>query len=201
MRLCLTTYRLALIASLLVSALAITATDVGAQTAQELQTRCDRRDAVACQELGFYYQYGLMFLSQDHRKAFELYTKACNGGNVEGCFSVGQYLSEGIGVRQDKIRAAAFYTKACDGGSALGCFNLGVMYDNGEGFRQDKFKAVEFYTKACDGGGAEGCFNLAIMYERGEGVRQSTSRAKEFFGKACDLRYEGGCKEYARRNR
>jgi len=66
---------------------------------------------------------------------------------------------------------------------------------------QDKVEAAELFNKACNGGDMDGCTNLGFMYEKGDGVRQNTSRAKELYGKACDLRFEEGCKAFARLNR
>ena len=173
MRLCLATYRLALIALLVISALAITATEARADT-QELQSECGRGDGFACWVLGYRYNTGRGGVREDVFRARELYTKACDLGNSMGCSSLGSMHMLGEGVRQDTLKAIVFFTKACD--------SANTEYTNVPGI-------------------AAGCFNLGIAYERGDGVRQSSSRAKQLYGKACDLRNEDGCKAYSRLNR
>ena len=47
--------------------------------------------------------------------------KACDGGNIDGCYNLGILYEEGKGVRQSSSKAKGFYGKACDGGDANGC--------------------------------------------------------------------------------
>ena len=81
MRLWLTACRLALIASLMLSASALSPSDATAQTPEALQRGCDRGVAAACAYLGFMYAKG-DGVRQDNSKAVELYTKACDGGHA-----------------------------------------------------------------------------------------------------------------------
>lgn len=36
------------------------------------------------------------------------------------------------------------------------------------------------------------------MYFNGYGVKQNSQKSLEFFGKACDMKFENGCKNYAK---
>lgn len=126
--------------------------------------------------------------------------KSCDGGGMEGCFNLGMYYSNGIGVKQDHFKAKEFYQKACDGGVMDSCFALGISYDYGFGVKKDNFKAKELYQKACDGGVMASCFSLGNSYRDGKGVKQNHSKAKALFGKACDGGYQIGCDEYKELN-
>jgi len=88
--------------------------------------------------------------------------------------------------------------KACSLSYGGGCLNLGNLYDNGEGVKKDVFKAVELYEKACSLNDATGFYNLGVLYHNGEGVRKNLKKAKELYGKSCDLKYEEGCRAYAK---
>ncbi len=119
-------------------------------------------------------------------KAFNLYTKACDGGDAIGCLELGVMYFNGEDIEQDYSKALEFYTKACDGGIAKGCSNLGLMYDKGQGMkRNDLIKAVELYGKACAGGYIKGCYNLGVMYHYGEGVKKEYLKSVELYRKAC----------------
>jgi len=131
--------------------------------------------------------------SGDYNKAIELFTKACDGGEVKGCYFLGLSYKEGDHVAQNDTKAIELFTKACDGGEAGGCGSLGSMYNNGEIVAQNYTKAVELFTKACDGGHTVGCNNLGVSYHEGKGVVQNDTKAIELFTKACNGGDELGC--------
>jgi TPR repeat protein len=58
---------------------------------------------------------------QDNFKAAELFTKACDGGDAQGCFNLGAMYNNGEGVRQDKFEAVELFGKACDMRDESGC--------------------------------------------------------------------------------
>ena len=60
-------------------------------------------------------------LRQDHHKAAELYKKACNGGNIKGCYNLGVLYNNGQGLRQNYYTAKEYFGKACDLGDQKGC--------------------------------------------------------------------------------
>jgi TPR repeat protein len=43
-----------------------------------------------------------------------LFSKACDRGNGEGCYKLGNIYDAGQGVRQDSFKVVKLYTKACD---------------------------------------------------------------------------------------
>ncbi|RDU57630.1 hypothetical protein CQA42_06080 [Helicobacter sp. MIT 99-5507] len=60
-------------------------------------------------------------VKQDYKKAIELYTKSCDGGDSVGCYHVGYIYAKGQGVEQDLKQAKEFIGKACDLGNQESC--------------------------------------------------------------------------------
>ena len=133
------------------------------------------------------YEQGRAFYdNKEYDKAFESFKKACDGGNMRGCFILGAMYERGNGVEKNEQKAAELYKKACDGGNMVGCGNLGTMYAKGSGVEKDLGKAVELFKKACDSGNMRGCYNLGLMYEKGKGVEEDFSKAAQLYKKVCD---------------
>ena len=63
--------------------------------------------------------------------AFELYKKACNGKNAEGCFSLAWKYEHGNAVRQDKNKALRLYGKACELKYNSGCERYALLKNAG----------------------------------------------------------------------
>jgi beta-lactamase hcpA (cysteine-rich 28 kDaprotein) len=103
----------------------------------------------------------------DYQKAGQLYQKACDGGNADGCYNLGLLYVSGRGVKQDYQKAVKLFKKDCDSGNAEGCYNLGVSYNNGKGVKQDFYTAKQYYGKACDLGLQLGCDNYRRLNEKG----------------------------------
>ncbi len=117
---------------------------------------------------GAMYILAVMFSSaqgttQDKLKAKELFTSACDGGNMDACQSLGYMHITGKYIKQDKSKAKKLFEKACDNNNASGCYNLGYMYDKGYGANTNLNKAKKLYKKACDNGHTESCNNLKKM--------------------------------------
>ena len=75
------------------------------------------------------YEQGEAFYNnKEYDKAFESFKKACDSGNMRGCFNLGIMYEEGNGVEKDFSKAAELFKKACDGGEMLGCRNLDIIY-------------------------------------------------------------------------
>ena len=112
--------------------------------------------------------------------------KACDSGNMRGCFNLGVMYTNGDGVEKDFSKAAQLFKKACDGGDMLGCVKLGIMYADGDGVEKNEQKAAELYKKACDGGNMHGCRNLGVMYEKGNGAEKDQIKQMIYINKVCD---------------
>ena len=112
--------------------------------------------------------------------------KACDGGSMTACLSLGDLYRNGEGAKKDYQKAIKLYRKACDGGVMDACSNLGRAYHNSEGVKQNHDKAKPLYQKACDGGFMKACSNLGILYFYGRGVKQDYDLAMKLYQKACD---------------
>ena len=64
-----------------------------------------------------------MFSSRhkDRAKAAIVYRKACDGGEMLGCYNLGVSYENGHGVRKDAAKAKQLYGRGCDGGLAEAC--------------------------------------------------------------------------------
>ena len=58
----------------------------------------------------------------------DLYKKACDGGEMYGCYNLGTIYANGNGVEKDFSKAAELFKKACDGGEMNGCRSLDIIY-------------------------------------------------------------------------
>lgn len=87
-----------------------------------LQQSCDAGHNKWCGWLG-----QLSYDKNDHFKAFESYSKACNGGDAVACRSVGHLYENGQGTRLDIVKASDLYGKACDMKDQAGCENYGRL--------------------------------------------------------------------------
>ena len=126
-------------------------------------------------------------------RAVELYQRACDGGDMQGCMILGAKYEGGLGVARSETRAVELYEWACDRGAMQGCMVLGAKYEGGRGVAQSDTRAAELFQRACEGGEMRGCVNLGEIYEGGRGVAQSDTRAAELFQRACDGGVMEGC--------
>ena len=66
------------------------------------------------------YVYG-EDVPKDYAKAVTLFQKACDGGDMGGCSSLGWMYGNGHGVAKDYAKAVTLYQKACKGGADDAC--------------------------------------------------------------------------------
>ncbi|RIA89922.1 kinase-like domain-containing protein [Glomus cerebriforme] len=125
--------------------------------------------------------------SIDKKKAFELYQKAANLGNINGIINLGYCYQYGIGTNIDKQKAFELYQKAANLGNSNGINNLASCYKSGIGTSIDKQKAFELYQKAANLENANGINNLASYYQYGIGTSIDKQRAFELYQEAANL--------------
>ena len=119
--------------------------------------------------------------------------KACDGGDMVACTSLGNLYYNGQGAIKNFTQARPSYQKACDGGNLSGFASLGTVYDNGQGVTKDYAQALKFYQKACVGGVTNVCNSLGWLYDSGHGAPRNYAQARAFYEKACDSGDMGGC--------
>ena len=92
------------------------------------------------------YEQGIAFYNnKEYDKAAELFKKACDGGEMFGCGTLGAMYADGDGVEKNEQKAAELYKKACDGGDMDGCRNLAIMYEKGKVVEKYLDKAADLY--------------------------------------------------------
>ncbi len=130
--------------------------------------------------------------AQDHKKAFALYSEACQAKNAVGCYQAGVYHTQGLGgAKRDFKMAASLHETACDAGFKRACVNAGFLYLE---HIKDYPKAFEYSYKSCEQmNDANGCYNLASFYIRAYG---SKKLGAQYFKKSCDLGSQQGCNAY-----
>src|SRR5262245_14770433 len=65
----------------------------------------------------------------DDARALRLAARACDGGYMPGCRTLGWLHEEGRGTQRNYGRARELYTRACDGGEMGSCKSLAMLYD------------------------------------------------------------------------
>ncbi len=161
-------------------------------------SQCDSgKDAVACRILGDIYNDGVEGISKHPANAAKYYTKACDGGDMEGCGRLGTKYIKEEGVVKNETKAAELFTKACYGGETFYCGNLANMYKEGNGVLQNPQKAFELNLKACEAGRGFSCNELGLAYAQGKGVAKNSKKAIEYITKACDRNNDWGCANLA----
>ena len=118
---------------------------------------------------------------EDPQKAFELFKKAAELGNVEAMFATGIRYYRGEGTEQDTTQSFAWCKKAAENGQVNAMNWVGEFYRDGEGVVQNIQNAVEWLKKSSDGGNNWASLNLARMYRDGTGVKQNFREALHWF--------------------
>ena len=57
-------------------------------------------------------------VEKDPARAYQLFQRACDGGNAVGCSWQAWHLQHGAGIARDQDSARPLYQRACDDGAA-----------------------------------------------------------------------------------
>ena len=96
-------------------------------------------------------------------KASELYKKACENKNIQGCTKLAVLYFTGDGVEENHKKAKKLLVKGCKKRHALACYHLGTIYKRGgNGIERNYRKSRMFYAFGCQVGLAKSCeqYNL-----------------------------------------
>lgn len=128
-------------------------------------------------------------------------TRACDGGYLLGCRTLGWLYENGRGTTADLARARVLYGRGCDGGEMGSCKSLGVLWDMGRGGAVDRARAAGLYERACAAGEMGACHNLANLLLGGDGVARDLERAERLYTQVCAGEPGSRACEHARRLR
>ena len=99
---------------------------------ESMKERVETGDAVAINELGWYYKRGNYGLRQNHHKAMRLWLRAGELGNARAYCNIGFAYSNGEGVAMDAKKAQYYFELAAMGGDVQARHNLGVLENNAD---------------------------------------------------------------------
>ena len=128
---------------------------------------------------------------KDNQKAFELFQKAANLGDINAMFETGAHYYFGKGTPQDTSQAFAWCKKAAEKGQIYAMDWIGECYRDGEGVVQNIQKAIEWFEKSAEGGNGWASLNLGRMYRDGTGVNKDFAKARSWFKKSAKVNDAG----------
>lgn len=129
---------------------------------KELDRLCLRvNEYGACSVLAALLTLGEKGIAKDGKKAMELYTRACDGGDKSSCFMLGIEYARGENTKQDFAATTRAFERACDRAYAKGC--LAIAQDLAS--RKDK-RAADYARRACHMGNGEACGMLGALVPR-----------------------------------
>ena len=151
---------------------------------EELKQRLDRRialgDADAMNNLGMYYQYGLVGLPKDEVRAHELFRRAADLGSHYSQCNIGTSYSIGTPlVVRDVAKAKEFWTKAAMGGVVQARTFLG----NQEYREGNAALAVKHWRISAAMGCEDSVNKLICCFENGAGCISHEDLAKSLQAK------------------
>ncbi len=136
-------------------------------------------------ELGTIYYVGALGFEQDFNKAYELFVKSANQGNINAINNVGVMYSKGKGVKQDYHKAKEWFEKGAKLGNVVSEYSIGYLYFTGtDTFETDMKLAYKWFSKSADKGYAKSEYYLGLMYYKGYGVSQNYQTAYQWLDKA-----------------
>ncbi len=120
-------------------------------------------------------EQGLRYLkakgvTRDVRKAAELFRRAANAGNLDGCVHLGHCHLNGLGVEKNVNTAVELFRMAAEKGNSGGMVELGSLLRNGYGVDKNFEEAVRLFREAIKLGNMEAEVELGICYMHGCGV-------------------------------
>ncbi|KAI8641412.1 hypothetical protein BD408DRAFT_483482 [Parasitella parasitica] len=84
----------------------------------------------------------------DLERAYKLYRKVAEAGDMDGQFQVAYMLSNGIGVAKDVNAAFSWYVQSAEQGHKTAQYSLGIYYETGLDIAVNLEKAKQWYTLA-----------------------------------------------------
>lgn len=127
--------------------------------------------------------------------------RACEGGYLLGCRTLGWLHENGRGTPRDAVEARVVYGRGCSGGEMGSCKSLGVLWDMGQGGPVDRARAAGLYERACAVDEMAACHNLANLLLGGDGVPRDLARAEALYDRVCRAEPSSRACDHARRLR
>ena len=120
-------------------------------------------------------------VTQNFKKAFQLYKKAIQEGSLLSLYNLASMYFLGEGVSQNYKKAFELFKASASKGYLRSLFSIAYMYRHGKGRAQDKKKALEIYHVAAQQGNLESQIELGSMYYYGQGVTKDFKQAFKWY--------------------
>jgi uncharacterized protein len=113
----------------------------------------------------------------DLRRAFDLFSRAAEGGDRWSQLDLGYFFDTGLYVRTDKEKALHWYHKAYRQGEASAANNIAIIHRE----RGQLGKMIWWFRRTAALGEHEAFFELGRCYETGSGVPKDFDKAKRLY--------------------
>lgn len=143
----------------------------------EVEVNSKKGDASYIVILADMYSFGLG-KKNDFEKAFELYLKAAELGNLEAMCDLGYMYLVGQGVSENKELSAYWYKKSADLGYVHSMRDIGQNYLNGYGVEKSVSMAMQYFALASAHNYSHGTTDLAYCYLNELGEEQDLEKVK-----------------------
>lgn len=132
--------------------------------------------------LGYLYAMDLEGIDKDLNKAYELFDKAVETGDIEAMFSVGKFLNVSGKTYELQAKGLDILIKTLDAGYSEACASAADAYECGRGTEVDTKKAFEYFLKGAEMYSSTFYYdNVGYCYEEGVGVEQDYAKAVEYY--------------------
>jgi len=125
-------------------------------------------------------------LEQNDDKAFELYNKAYEMGNLDVRLDLANCCAKGLGVPEDAEKAVSFYKELAEEGNQNAWIHLANHYRSGIGVAQNCDEAMKWYSKAGEHGDIDVQKELADFYRFGRVVKKDYEKMLYWTTKAAE---------------
>lgn len=133
---------------------------------------------------------GMCFLnSKQNVKAYQLFKKGSDKGDVTSSFWYGKMLLGNMGVAADKKTAVIALLKAAEVDMPAAQNAMGELYAQGNGVVKNEQTAFGWYKKAAQNDFSKAMWNLAECYKDGIGVKRDLSLALSWMAEVAPLGY------------
>lgn len=139
--------------------------------------------------LGDLYYFGKSdYYEQDYKKAYRIYEKGGNLGNISCQYMLGMMSYNGVGTLKDLNQSYKWIKLSAQGGNISAKVKLGIMSYFGEGTEINLDVAFSNFKTAAETNDSLAQYFLGVMYYKGEGTDIDMYQSKIWIKKA----YENG---------
>jgi TPR repeat protein len=156
-----------------------------------LEARVQTGDPVALAEQGVALESGSLY-PVDLGRAFAVFKRAAEAGNVYSMTWVAWMLKTGAGQSKDEAGALMWYQRAADAGARNAMVEVGFAYETGvAGYKVDYVEAMKWYLKGAEKGEPYSMSNAGNFYQHGRpGIPIDIEKARFWFEKAVAAGHE-----------